>query len=481
MVSFFVVALTPILFMMTNNGRKQMKMKQRRSLNVPALLLIAVVLILGVFVGMTAMNIQKGPSDAPNTEEVQFQTFAAEQQEKEPTAENQPQQPAEPQPVSTASIGVTGDILIHSPIYQAARQSDGSYDFTEIFTHVAPYFKKYDCMVANLEVTLGGEKPSVGKYPSSYPLFNCPDSIVDALKEAGTDLLLTANNHSYDTRTAGVKRTVQVVREKGLDSIGSRENTEESFYQVKQVGDVKVGMACFTYSTESDSGAKSLNGISMDRSAYDLICTFDPERLEDFYEKAETAVDELNRAGAETLMFYIHWGYEYRYVPSEHQQKMAKKLCELGVDVIVGGHPHVIQPFETVTADNGNETLCIYSTGNAVSNQRKAQMSSDNHSGHTEDGMIFGVTFEKWSDGSVRIKEVEILPTWVVCERRSGKTVYQIVPLDVSVADWKSFSLTDSTLKEAKASYNRTLKLVGEGLNAARVKLGLEEMPLSVN
>jgi len=108
-------------------------------------------------------------------------------------------------------------------------------------------------------------------------------------------------------------------------------------------------------------------------------------------------------------------------------------------------------------------------------------MNSDNHSGHTEDGMVFGVTYEKWSDGSVRLKEVEILPTWVIRESRGGKLVYQIVPLDLAVADWKSFKLTDATLKEAKASYNRTLKLVGEGLNAARAELGLTELPLTVN
>ena len=95
--------------------------------------------------------------------------------------------------------------------------------------------------------------------------------------------------------------------------------------------------------------------------------------------------------------------------------------------------------------------------------------------------MIFGVTYEKWSDGSVRLKEVEILPTWVIRESRGGKLVYQIIPLDTAVSDWKTFGLNDATLKEAKASYNRTLELVGAGLNAARTKLSLAEMPLTVN
>jgi len=446
-------------------------MKRRRKLTAFARILVCLVVALGIFAAVMILKPgENEPVKKPETEEADTkEEVTTEEKEEVPT------EPPAPHPVSTASIGVTGDILIHSTVYNSARQADGSYDFTYHYQHIAPYFQKYDCMVANLEVTLAGGNPS------SYPCFNCPDSIVDALKGAGVDLLLTANNHSYDTRTAGLKRTVQVVREKGLEYLGTRDNTEESFYKVKDINGVKVGMACFTYSTVSNSGVKALNGITLNRDAFDLVSNFDPNRLDEFYAEAERAVTELKNGGAEVLIFYVHWGYEYRYTPSDHQKKMAQKLCELGVNVIVGGHPHVIQPFETVTAENGNETLCIYSTGNAISNQRKALMDSDNHSGHTEDGMIFGVTYEKWSDGSVRLKEVEILPTWVIRENRNGKLNYQIVPLDTAVADWKSFELTDATLREAKASYNRTLELVGTGLNAARVKLALPEVPLTVN
>lgn len=446
-------------------------MKKRRRLTGFARILICLVLAVGIFAAVMALNPGKDePVKTPEkTEKVTKEQVTTEEKEEKPT------EPPAPHVVSTASIGVTGDILIHSTVYNSALQADGSYDFSYHYQHIAPYFQKYDLMVANLEVTLNGGKPS------SYPCFNCPDSIVDALKGAGVDMLLTANNHSYDTRTAGLKRTLQIIRERGLDYLGTRDTTEESLYKVKDVDGVKVGMACFTYSTVSNSGVKALNGITLNKDAFDLVSSFDPNRLEDFYAEAERAVTELKNGGAEVLMFYIHWGYEYRYVPSDHQKKMAAKLCELGVDVIVGGHPHVIQPFETITAENGNETLCIYSTGNAISNQRKALMDSDNHSGHTEDGMIFGVTYEKWSDGSVKLKEVEILPTWVIRENRNGKLNYQIVPLDMAVADWKTFDLTDATLKEAKASYNRTLELVGAGLNAARVKLSLPEVPLTVD
>lgn len=397
------------------------------------------------------------------------------------TQENPPStELSDPVVVSTASVGVIGDILIHETVYNAAKRSGGVYDFTENYEHIAPYLQKYDYTVANLEVTLGGEHPSVGKYPSAYPLFNCPDSVVDALKGAGVDMLLTANNHSYDTRTEGLKRTVQVVREKGLDYLGTRDNTEESFYTVKEINGIRIGMACFTYSTFNSAGRKQLNGITMAADAGDLVSSFTYADLAAFYAEAERALTEMKNAGAEFTMFYLHWGNEYQYNPNRYQTQMAQKLCELGVDVIVGGHPHVIQPFETITAANGNETLCIYSTGNAISNQRKELMDSDNFSGHTEDGMIFGVSFSKWSNGDVEISGVNIEPTWVIRERREGKWVFQIIPLDLTVADWSVFRLNDNTIRQAKASYNRTLELVGKGLNAAREKLGLAPLPSSI-
>ncbi len=436
------------------------------------LLILSVVLLLGTFVSCGTQ---------PSSEQTETEETKDAEKESE-TLSDVPETPevVEPYVVSTASLGVTGDILIHETVYKSVFRGDGVYDFTENYSFVKPYFEKYDYMVANLEVTLGGEKPSVGQYPSAYPLFNCPDSIVDALKGAGVDMLLTANNHSYDTRTAGLVRTVQVVREKGLDYLGTRDNTEESLYRVQDINGIKVGMACFTYSTVSSSGIKALNGITMDRDAFPLVSSFDYNNLEGFYQEVQKALDEMAQKGAEATVFYVHWGNEYQYVPNSYQKNIAEKLCEMGVDVIVGGHPHVIQPFETVTAENGNETLCIYSTGNAISNQRQEIMDSDNFSGHTEDGMIFGVTFEKWNDGRVCISQVNIEPLWVNREYRGTRWVFHIVPLDLSVEDWTVYQLTDRTLAKAKKSYNRTLALVGEGLNAAREKLGLDPLVTSI-
>ena len=158
---------------------------------------------------------------------------------------------------------------------------------------------------------------------------------------------------------------------------------------------------------------------------------------------------------------------------------MAQEICNMGYDVIVGGHPHVIQPFATLTGENGNETLCVYSTGNLISNQRANLMDSDNYSGHTEDGMIFSVKFDKYSDGKLVISDVNIQPLWVDMNNATGKRIYRIVPLDVSVKNWKELGVVN--LSNAKKSYNRTMKLVGEPLNAYRTQKGWGEVPLKAD
>lgn len=387
---------------------------------------------------------------------------------------NTSEAPAEPYVVASASVGSAGDILIHDPLITNAKQSDGSYNFNNIFEHITSYHNNYDLMVMNLEVTFGGT--AAGAY-RGYPVFNSPDTLADAIKNAGVDLLLTANNHTYDTGEAGMLRTMKVLNEKGIAFTGTRENEDDTVYTVKEVNGIKIGIVCYTYSTTSGS-RKALNGNVMTDSAGRLVNTFDYNKLGEFYTEAENAFRQMKQAGAEATMIYVHWGNEYHRIPNSYQTQMAQKISDMGYDVIVGGHPHVIQPFDTLTGKNGNKTVCIYSMGNAVSNQRAEIMDSDNYSGHTEDGMIFGVKFDKYSDGTVVLADVNILPTWVNLKTVNGKRVYQIVPLDMSVSDWSVFGLSNVT--KAKNSYNRTMKLVGEGLNSYRTANGLEAVPTTI-
>lgn len=151
-----------------------------------------------------------------------------------------------PQLVSTATVLSTGDILMHGKVINSGKQDDGSYNFDSIFQYVKSYSQAADFSVANLETTLCGTDN--GYAYAGNPKFNCPDAIVDSLKGAGFDMLLTANNHADDTSLVGYKRTLNVVREKGLDTLGTYLSADEQKWTIEEVNGIKIGMVCYTYS-----------------------------------------------------------------------------------------------------------------------------------------------------------------------------------------------------------------------------------------
>ncbi len=367
---------------------------------------------------------------------------------------------------SQATISVTGDVIGHMSMVKAAYDADtDSYDFNNIFTYIQKYTASSDYSIANLETTLRGTEDG-GKY-RGYPLFNTPDAIADALKNAKFDMLLTSNNHCYDTGGRGITRTVEVLDKAGLDHIGTVLTENDKRYIVKDVNGIKIGMMCYTFETgEKKGGSKSINGILMKPEDAALIDSFNYNRLDDFYGELSERITAMKNEGADATVLFIHWGEEYKTERSRIQKNMAQSICDLGIDVIVGGHPHVLQPVELLTAGDGShKTVCLYSTGNAVSNQRKE--SAKIKTGHTEDGCLFSVTFNKYSDGRVIVADTHLLPTWVnlFTDADTGKKVYRIVPLDKSVEDWKSaFQLNDVSLKNAEESYRRTVSITGKGM-----------------
>ncbi len=383
--------------------------------------------------------------------------------------------PTEPYVVATASVGAAGDVLTHTPVITAAKNGS-EYNFDNIYTYVDDYFQAYDYMVVNLEVPLAGpDHPYQG-----YPQFNCPDSMVDALQKAGVDMVLTANNHSYDMGHDGMIRTQEVLQDKGMDYIGTRTSTDGATYQIQEINGIKIGMVCYTYdTTASTDGKLSLNGLVLRESDRDLVNSFDYTDLDPFYAEIEDLLDAMESDGAEAIMVFLHWGNEYTLTPISYQTTMAQKLCDMGVDVIVGGHPHVLEPFDTLTSDDGHTTYCLYSTGNLISNQRRDTLPSIGNRIYTEDGVIFGVTFQKWSDGTVEVCGVEATPTWVAKESRGSGIRYTIVPLDPEVADWEAaYDLVNYSYLES--SYEQTMSILGQGINDAREAFGQSPYDLTL-
>ena len=445
-------------------------LKNNRGSAIVGLLLALIVLLLAANAVVITLCFRVGggahvaaPTEAPTmaTEPIPTET------ETEPPTTTMP----EPEHVvSTATILSTGDLVMHIPVVNTGAQSDGSYNFDSIFRYIKDYVSAADYSVVNLETTFAGTDNG---FPyAGYPRFNCPDALADATKEAGFDMLLTANNHSFDTTLVGYKRTLEVVRGLGLETLGTYLSADEQKWTIVDINGIKVGMLCYTYATGlGPKGTPRLNGNAEIGEAG--ICNyFNYDNLPAFYSEVEGYLGEMKAAGAEATMIYVHWGVEYQLYANDNQIAMAQKLCDMGLDVIVGGHPHVVQPVDLLTSstDSEHKTIVLYSMGNAVSNQRKEEMQKSDPTGHTEDGVLFCVTFSKYSDGSVYVDSAELIPTWVNMHSNSGTKEYNILPLEESTASqWQAqFGLTDNQLASAKASFDRTEALVLTGMEKAQ-------------
>ena len=372
---------------------------------------------------------------------------------------------------STFTLSATGDLLMHVAVMNTGKTSDG-FNFDSIFTYFKNYVSAADLATANLETTLASNNK--GYAYKGYPRFNCPDEIVDGAINAGFDLLLTSNNHAYDTSTTGLTRTVDVIREKGILNLGTKDTADEPDFLVAEENGIKLGLMCYTYETNSSPDKKAPNGLTMKNADAPLMNTFDYTNLDLFYKEVRNSMTQMETQGADAVVLFIHWGNEYQTKQNKKQTAIAQALCDLGVDVIIGGHPHVVQPVDllTSTKDESHKTVCLYSMGNAVSNQRRAKMNLK--TGHTEDGVLFSVTFARYTDGTVILESADLLPTWVNLDTHpeTGNKAYMILPLDDTLEDWKTaFSLSDSGLKNAKASYERTVKITGAGMEKVNAYL----------
>ena len=438
------------------------------------LVILGIIAATGFVVWLCVDMVNKTPDNTLSTDqsvELPLETGAAPVTE-EPTETTEPPVTTEPpQPetvVATATIASQGDLLMHSPVFASAKKSDGSYNFESVFRYSADLVSSYDYAVANLETTFGG--PNRPHVPNQS--FCCPDELAANAREVGYDMFLTANNHSGDTMGDGLIRTLEISRGAGLATLGSQMPGEKR-YSIVEVNGIKIGMVAYTWAFSTDGSKFSLNGLTpiKDEGQMNYFTKKNPDKL---YQEVQPMMEEMKAEGAEATMIFIHWGEEYELKENTAQQKMAQKLCDIGFDVIVGGHAHVVQPMALLesTVDPDHKTVCIYSMGNAVSNQRTG-VSDQFPTGYTEDGALFTVSFEKYSDGKVYVSGTDVVPTWVNMHSNKGAREYNILPLTKDTEQqWQSsYELTDQQLKSCQKSYDRTMGIVGEGLEACRTYL----------
>jgi poly-gamma-glutamate synthesis protein (capsule biosynthesis protein) len=279
-------------------------------------------------------------------------------------------------------IGAFGDMLIHSRVYNDAKVEEG-YDFMPMVEGVKPYLNRYDLLTANQETMIGGVSHGL----STYPQFNSPKEVGDALKNMGVDLVTLANNHTLDRGEAVIQSALAHWDQLEMPYVGSyKDEADKDRLRVVEKNDIRFAFLGYTYGT---------NGIPVPTGKSHLVSLIDEERM---LKDIETA-----REQADVVVMHLHFGQEYQRTPNDEQQRLAERMIDAGVDIIFGHHPHVLQPAEWVEREDGTRGFVIYSLGNFLSGQDEL---------YRQLGGIVNVTVEKTGD-NIQLKEPEMLLTYV--------------------------------------------------------------------
>ena len=354
------------------------------------------------------------------------------------------------------------DNLMHMGIVRTGLQADGTYDFSFLFEGIAPFLEQADIKIINQETILGGNEYG----PSGFPHFNSPTEVGDAIAAAGFNVVLHASNHSADMGIKGLKNCVSFWEEKHPEVLMTGIQSEPvDVHQIPilTVKGIDFAILNYTYSPNMETIPSSIRGH------LDMLCNWDENtgRL-DFTEIHPDVLEDIKRAEelADVVIVCPHWGTEYTPNPSSYQRKFARQMTEAGADLILGTHPHVVQPVEWIRSENGNMAMCYFSLGNYVSTQKNGLSMLE--------GMAwvkFRVTDDRvwivvpgsgivplvchYTSGPVRLEKVYPLETYTQ-EQAANHGIRNYGGVDLNISDLQGWS------EEILGCWRRPLKRVME-------------------
>ena len=381
-----------------------------------------------------------------------------------PVQSQQPDSLPEPEPEPIVShLMVAGDVMSHMPLTNDCYVAEtDSYDYSHVLQDAAQQLALADYALANLETTLAG-----GPEYSGYPRFNSPDELAYHIKDAGFDLLCTTNNHCLDKGIDGLNRTLDVLDEVNIPHVGTyrtqEEREENHGIYVADVGGISVAFLAYTY---------GLNGHRLPDGKPYAANVFNT----DYYTRLSNPDYDLlaaDMAAARALdpdliAVITHWGVEYRTQYNNHQENLAQFLVEQGADLVLGGHPHVLQPYDTITATglDGQERqgFVIYSLGNFISNQNFSDNSTRDLA--TKTTVILDLELTKDPEGTTALTDVRYTPYYMV--HRNNKPVGErryLVNVAQAMADYEAgaSSIIDSnSYKQLQQAQDLCHEILGE-------------------
>ena len=406
--------------------------------------------IVSSIVFLTAVVVLANTYSKRNEENIYLNNGIDETGRVENSVDEKEEEAIENEEIKYIDIVSLGNLIIHQSQINGAKNENG-YDFSPSFQYIKEMVSEADISLGILEGALAGGEPT------GYPIFNSPDEVIDSLRDTGIDVVNYANNHIYDYDDEGLQRTIEITKEKGLDVLGVKSTEEEKSYLVKEVDGVKIGFASYVFETAAVNGYKTINSNPVSINSENLIYTFNYNDLESFYNRIASEISAMKAEGVKFIIASMHWGEEYNTYIEATQNEIAKKLNELGVDIILGGHPHVIQPYEIICNESGHSTFVIYSQGNSLSNQSEQEIGV----AESEDGIMIKFTLEK-KDGNVSLKEYKIIPTWVYKEEKGDGTYYhKIIPVEEALANPEEYGINSDVYARLENSLNRTKSILG--------------------
>lgn len=325
---------------------------------------------------------------------------------------------------TTFTLTAIGDIMCHNTQYiDAYNDETGEYDFSYVFDDISLYTKTADICVGNLETTFAGE--DVGY--SSYPTFNTPDSLAYELKDIGVDVLSTAGNHALDKGFNGLSRTIDVLNDADISHLGTYKSKEEQDKTlIKYVKGIKIAFVNFTYGT---------NGIPIPSDKPYCVNLIDKNLMKEQIDRAKEEEPNI-------IIACMHWGTEYKTTPSSTQEQLADFLFKNGVDIILGTHPHVLEPMEkrTVTLDDGStkDGFVIYSLGNFI---------ADQNAEYTRDSIILNIDITKHTDGKITIDNYEYVPIYMYKDTSKKKQKMKLLDINKNIYNYENY--LDDTISES--------------------------------
>lgn len=315
------------------------------------------------------------------------------------------------------TITALGDVLCHNTQYwDAYDKSTDTYDFSYVFENVKEYTSAGDITIANLETSFA-DAPY-----SNYPTFNSPASLATALKNIGVDIITTAGNHCLDKGFKGLSETIDVLDENGIEHLGTYKTEEDQQKLfVKDINGAKVAFINYTYGT---------NGIPVPTDKEFCVNLIDKDTIKKEIEKAKNE-------NVDVIIACMHWGEEYHTTQTKGQEDLADFLFENGVDIIIGNHPHVIEPFETreVEMPDGTTKQCFvaYALGNFTADQNYV---------NTRDSIILNLKVTKKADGTVSIDNVDYIPLYIYKNPSLSLKKFVIIDLKKAIEDYENGSDT---------------------------------------